>query len=36
MKDDTDTDKYANILEDYGIAAIVKKYSDYVRYPITM
>ena len=30
------TPKYDNFLDEYGIVAIVKKYSDYVRYPIQM
>ena len=33
---DTETDHYDNFLDEYGIVAIVKKYSDYVRYPIQM
>ena len=36
LKDDTDTDKYSDYLEDYEIANLVKKYSDYIRFPITM
>ena len=36
IKPSTDTDNYENFLDEYGIAAIVKKYSDYVRYPIQM
>ena len=36
IKPDTDTEKYDNFLDEYGIVAIVKKYSDYVRYPIQM
>ena len=36
IKDSTDTDNYENFLDEYGIVAIVKKYSDYVRYPIQM
>ena len=36
IKDNTDTDNYENYLDEYGIVAIVKKYSDYVRYPIQM
>ena len=31
IKDSTDTDNYENYLDEYGIVAIVKKYSDYVR-----
>ena len=36
IKPDTDTEQYDNFLDEYGIVAIVKKYSDYVRYPIQM
>ena len=36
IKPSTDTDNYENFLDEYGIVAIVKKYSDYVRYPIQM
>ena len=36
IKDSTDTDNYENFLDEYGIVAIVKKYSDYIRYPIQM
>ena len=30
IKPDTETDHYDNFLDEYGIVAIVKKYSDYV------
>ena len=36
LKDDTDTDKYSEYLEDYELANLVKKYSDYIRFPIRM
>mgnify|MGYP001405514788 FL=1 len=36
MKDDTDTDHYSEYLEDYEITNLVKKYSDYIRFPITV
>jgi molecular chaperone HtpG len=36
IKPDTETEHYDNYLDEYGIVAIVKKYSDYVRYPIQM
>lgn len=36
IKDDTDEEKYSQFLEEYTIKTIVKKYSDYVRYPIKM
>ena len=34
MKDDTEDEKYSKYLEYYQISSLVKKYSDYVRYPI--
>ena len=36
IKDNTDTENYDNYVSEYGVAAIVKKYSDYIRYPIQM
>ena len=36
IKEDTETENYSRFLEEYGIVEIVKKYSDYVRYPIMM
>ncbi|MBQ7642318.1 MAG: molecular chaperone HtpG, partial [Clostridia bacterium] len=36
LKPDTDDDKYGNYLEEYEIKSLVKKYSDYIRYPIKM
>ena len=36
LKDDTDDEKYSEYLDDYKIKSIVKKYSDYIRYPIVM
>ena len=36
LKDNTDNDKYDEYLETRRIEGIVKKYSDYVRYPIIM
>ena len=36
IKEDTDTEHYSRYLDGYNIANIVKKYSDYVRYPIEM
>jgi molecular chaperone HtpG len=36
LKDDTDDIKYSDYLEDYQIESLVKKYSDYIRYPIQM
>ena len=36
LKDDSDDVKYSEYLEEYKIRMIVKKYSDYIRYPIVM
>ena len=36
IKEDTDADRYSDYLETYKLTSIVKKYSDYIRYPITM
>lgn len=36
LKDDTDDEKYSDFLEQYRIETLVKKYSDYIRYPIRM
>ena len=36
LKDNTDTDNYDEYLEERRITGIVKKYSDYVKYPIIM
>ncbi len=36
IKDDTDDEKYSEYLEEYRIRTLVKKYSDYIRYPIRM
>ncbi len=36
IKPDTENDKYDSFVSEYGIVAIVKKSSDYVRYPIQM
>ena len=36
MKKDTDDEKYGKYLEEYEIRSLVKKYSDYIRYPIRM
>lgn len=36
LKEDTDDDNYSDYLEEYKIREIVRKYSDYIRYPITM
>ena len=34
LKPDTDDDKFSDYLEEYRIRQLVKKYSDYIRYPI--
>ncbi len=36
LKDNTDDDNYDEFLESYTIERIVKKYSDYIKYPIKM
>ena len=36
LKDNTDTENYDEYLEERRITGIVKKYSDYVKYPIMM
>ena len=36
IKPDTENEKYDSFLDEYGIVSIVKKYSDYIRYPIMM
>lgn len=36
LKEDTEADKYSDFLDTYRITSIVKKYSDYIRYPIMM
>lgn len=36
LKDDTDDEKYSIYLDQYQIQSLVKKYSDYIRFPIRM
>ena len=36
LKKDTEDEKYSRFLEEYEIRNLVKKYSDYIRYPIQM
>ena len=36
LRPDTDDDKYGEFLEEYRLKSLVKKYSDYIRYPIRM
>lgn len=36
LKEDTDEEKYSQYLETYELKELIKKYSDYIRYPIKM
>lgn len=36
LKPDTEDEKYSEFLEEYKIRSLVKKYSDYIKYPIKM
>ncbi len=36
LKDNTDDENYDEFLEQYRIQGLIKKYSDYIRYPIMM
>ncbi|MBR2569977.1 MAG: molecular chaperone HtpG [Paenibacillus sp.] len=36
IKDNTEEDQYDEYLEQYRLKAIIKKYSDFIRYPIKM
>ena len=36
LREDTETDRYSDYLEEWRLTDIVKRYSDYVRYPIRM
>lgn len=36
MLDDTDDENYSEFLDQYRIKSLVKKYSDYIRFPIKM
>lgn len=36
IKEDTENEDYSTYLEEYTMSDLVKKYSDYIRYPITM
>ncbi len=36
LKDDTEDEKYSEFLEQYRVTQLIKKYSDYIRYPIRM
>lgn len=36
LKDDTDDEKYGEFLEEFKIKGLIRKYSDYIKYPILM
>ncbi len=36
LKNDTDDERYSDFLEEYRLEGLIKKHSDYVRYPIKM
>ena len=36
LKDNTEDDQYDKYLEEYTLRSIIKKYSDFIRYPIKM
>lgn len=36
LRADTDEENYSKFLEEYELRSLVKKYSDYIRYPIKM
>lgn len=36
LKDDDDDYKYSELLEEYTLSDLIKRYSDYIRYPIKM
>lgn len=36
LKADTEEDKFSEYLEEYEIRSLIRKYSDYIRYPIKM
>ncbi|MBP1567188.1 MAG: molecular chaperone HtpG [Oscillospiraceae bacterium] len=36
VKDDTEEEKYSEYLEQYRLQSIIKKYSDYIRFPVKM
>ena len=36
LKKDTDDEKYSEYLQEYTLRSLVRKYSDYIRYPIRM
>ncbi|MBQ0066434.1 MAG: molecular chaperone HtpG [Firmicutes bacterium] len=36
LKEDTEEEKYSDYLQEYKLKGLIKKYSDYIRYPIHM
>ena len=36
LKEDTEDEKYSRFLEEYEVRSLIRKYSDYIRYPIRM
>lgn len=36
LKEDTEDEKYQEFLDEYRLKSIIKKYSDFIRYPIKM
>ncbi len=36
IKEDTEDDKYSEFLDEFKVRELIKKYSDYIRYPIKM
>ena len=36
LKPDTEDEKYSRFLEEYELRSLIRKYSDYIRYPIRM
>jgi molecular chaperone HtpG len=36
LKEDTEDDNYSEYLEEYKLKELIRKYSDYIRYPIKM
>ncbi len=36
LKEDTEDEKYGEYLDEYRLRSIIKKYSDFIRYPIKM
>ncbi len=36
IKTDTEEEKYSEFLEEYRLRSLIRKYSDYIRYPIRM